>query len=102
MAKETVEAVRQAELNATNLENEAILKKERMIQNAMEDAKSLLSTRTKEALASSARKLEETNIASENLMKEAVFRAEKEISLLKELVKSKEKAAIDLVLGEVI
>lgn len=102
MAKETVEAVRQAELNAARLENEAITKKEQMIQKAMEDAKSIVSTRTKEALASSARELEETNIASSNLMQEAVLRAEQEISLLRELVKSKEKAATLLVLGEVI
>lgn len=102
MAKETVEAVRHAELNAAKVENEATLKKEQMIQNALEDVKSLLSTRTKEALASSARELEKTSIVSDNLMKEAIFRAEQEIILLKELVNSKEKAAIDLVLCEVI
>ncbi len=102
MAKETVEAVRQAELNATKLEKEAALKKEEMIQKALEDAKTLIATRTREALAHSAKELEETNIASDNLMKEAVLRAEQEISLLKELVKSKKKAAISLVLGEVI
>lgn len=102
MAKETVEAVRQAELNAAKLENEALMKKEQMIQEAMEEAKSLLSSRTKEALVNSARELEKTSIDSDNLMKEAIFRAEQEIILLKDLVNSKEKAAIDLVLCEVI
>lgn len=102
MAKETVDAVRQAELNATKIENESAVKKEEIIQKASDDAKLLISTRTKEELAKSARELDKTNVASENLMKEAVLKAEQEISLLRELVKSKEKAAIELVLGEVI
>jgi V/A-type H+-transporting ATPase subunit G/H len=102
MAKETVEAVRQAEINAAKLEYEATMNKEEMIQKALEDAKSLLSTCMKEALATSAKELEQTSIANDNLMKEAVLRAEQEINILKELVKSKEEAATLLVLGEVI
>lgn len=102
MAKETVEAVRQAELNAAKLEREAALKRDAILQKASEDAKLLISTKTKEALEHASKELHKADLEGEKLMDLAVKKAEQEINLLKELVKQKENTAIDLVLKEVI
>ena len=59
MAKETVEAVRQAELDAVKLEREAALKKDAILQKASEDAKLLILSSTKEALAKASKDLKE-------------------------------------------
>jgi len=102
MAKETVEAVRQAELNAAQIEKEAIKKKDEILLKAQEDAKITISTMTKEALTNAEQDLEQAQSQGVEFMNNAVQRVEQEIRLLKEMVKSKEQAAIDLVLSEVI
>ena len=102
MAKETVLAVRQAEEKAAQIEKEATLKGEEMIQKAKDEAKILVSSMTKENLKAAEKKLADTQITGEKLMKEALQKAEKEIILLKEIVKSKEQSAINLCLSEVI
>ncbi|QHQ61737.1 hypothetical protein Ana3638_13930 [Anaerocolumna sedimenticola] len=102
MANEIVQAVRQAEQEAVKIEKEAIQKAETMIQKANIDAKQLISSMTKEVLAKSQKDLEQAQLHGEELMVTAVQKAEKEILLLKEIVKSKEQNAIELVLSEVI
>lgn len=102
MAKETVQAVRQAEEKAAQIEKEAAAKGEALIQKARVDAKNLVTTMTKDVLSNGEKDLEKVQLQSKALMEAAVQKAEKEILLLKEMVKSKEQAAIDLVLSEVI
>jgi V/A-type H+/Na+-transporting ATPase subunit G/H len=102
VAIEIVQAVRQAEQDAAKLEKEAALKAEAIIQKANEDAKSLISSMTKEVLAKAEKDLEQVQLQGAELMVTAVQKAEKEILLLKEIVKGKEETAINLVLSEVI
>ncbi len=102
MAKESVQAVRQAELNAAQIEKDAAKKKDTILLGAQEEAKSTISSMTKEALAKAEEDLKLAQQSGTEFMETAVKRAEKEISLLKEMVKSKEQAAIDLILLEVI
>ncbi|BCJ94780.1 hypothetical protein acsn021_23490 [Anaerocolumna cellulosilytica] len=102
MAKETVQAVRQAEEKAAQIEKEALAKGEMIIQNAREEAKNIQSSMSKQVLSKAEQDLKDVQLQGNKLMEAAVQKAEKEIILLKEVAKSKEQAAIDLVLTEVI
>ncbi len=102
MAIETVQAVRQAEINAAEIEKEAIKKRDAILSKAQEDAKEIVINMTKEALDKAELDLKKARQQGDRLMETAVQNAEKEVSLLKEMVKSKEQSAIDLVLSEVI
>ena len=102
MALESVQAVRQAELNAALIEKEAAAKREALITEAKQNAKLLVSSRIKEAQAKAENDLTTTGRQSMDIMEEAKTRAEKEVVFMKELVKNKEQAAIDLVLTIVI
>lgn len=101
MAKETVQAVRQAELKAAQIEKEAIEKREIILQKAKEEAKKIISSAEKEDRDLSLKDLEKVQSQGTELMKTAVQRAEREILLMNEMVKRKEPAAIDLVLSEI-
>ncbi len=102
MAIEIVQAVRQAEQDAGRLEKEASVKADVIIQKANEEGKLLVSAMTREILAKAEKDLAQAQLQGSELMVTAVQKAEKEILLLKEIVKSKEQTAIDLVLSEVI
>lgn len=102
MAKETVDAVRQAELNAADTEKDAVAKSEAIIQKAQQDAKALILNLTKEVSATAASELEKAQEKNAQVMAEALQRAEKEVLFLKEMVKSKEKGVLDIIISEVI
>ena len=102
MAKETVQAVRQAELNAAQIEKDATAEKDAILSKAQEDAKISVTSITKDALAKAKQDLEQAEVQGAELMEFAVQRVEQEILMLKEMVKSKEQAAIELVLSQVI
>jgi len=102
MAKETVEAVRQAELRAQEKEKEALQKKEAIISEAEKKAKELIASMVKEANAKADKDLANARTRADEIIKEARAKSEKEIVLVKELAKMKEESAINLVLSEVI
>lgn len=102
MARETLDAVRQAELNALKLEREAELKKDEIIQKAKEDAKILISSRTQEVKQQASQKLKVAEEQGQRFMEEAVNKATQEIQMLKEIVQGKKQTAISHVLKEVI
>lgn len=102
MAKETVQAVRQAELNAAQIERDAIQKKETIISEAVISAKEIISTMTKAAREEAERKLSLANKKGIEMMSEAKIRAEKEALLMQQMAQSKEEAAINLILSKVI
>ncbi|WMJ88806.1 hypothetical protein [Anaerocolumna sp. MB42-C2] len=102
MANEIVQAVRKAEQEAVKTEKEASQKAEAIILKANDDSKNLIVSMTKEIQAKAQKDLIQAQLQGEELMVTAVQKAVKEILLLKEVVKSKEQKAIDLVLSEVI
>ena len=102
MAKETVQAVRQAELNAAEKERNAILEKDQILNEAQQEAKALLARMTEQALNSAERNLVLANQQGVEMMESAKKRVEKEVILMKEMARSKEEAAINLVLSNVI
>ncbi len=102
MALESVQAVRQAELQAAQIEKEAIAKKEALLADAKQKAKEFIETRMKEAQAKAENDLKAAERRSMELLEDAKQKADKEVLFMKELVMNKEQAAIELVLTNLI
>lgn len=102
MAKETVEAVRQAELNAAQKERDAFHKKETILSEAQQNAKSMVTSMTKEALIKAERNLALANQQGIERMEASKLNADNEVLLIKEMAHRKEEAAIKLVLSTAI
>lgn len=102
MAMETIQAVRQAELNAAQMEKDAIHQKELILTEAQQKAKTLVASKTKEAQELMACKLSDAETEGAKKMEATIQKAEKEVLLLKELVTGKEQEAIQFVLANII
>lgn len=102
MAKETVQAVRQAELNAAQIEKEAFVKKEAILLEAQQNAKTMITSMTREAIAKAESDISAARHRGTENLEAARIKAEKEVLLIKEMIKGKEQAAINLVLSNVI
>jgi vacuolar-type H+-ATPase subunit H len=102
MAMETIQAVRQAELNAAQMEKEAIQKKELLLAEAQQNAKALVTSMTNEALKLAEQKLMAANDQGAKMIDAAKLKAEKEVLLMKEMVKGKEQAAYNQILSNLI
>jgi vacuolar-type H+-ATPase subunit H len=102
MAKETIQAVRQAELNAAQIERDAVQRKESIISDAALKAKTLTDSMTKAAKEEAANRLSSAIKQGEELQEAAGNRAENEVMIMKQLASSKEEAAINFVLSSVI
>lgn len=102
MAKETIQSIKQAELKAEQIEKDAFDKHEELINKALDEVKTIVFNMTNDAKLQSSKELELAKGQGKSIMDEVVERAEKEIMLLKELSKGKEKEAIKIVLSEII
>ncbi len=102
MAKETVQAVRQAELNAAQKERDVQLQKETIISEAGQNAKTLITSMTKQAMENAEQSLATANKKGNEMIMAAKLKAENEVLLMKEMAQRKEEAAINLVLSSVI
>ncbi len=102
MAKETVEAVRQAELNAARKEQEASGRREAIISEAEHNARELVNSRTKQELEKAEQRKAAADQKGAELLEEARLKAEQEAAFMKEMALQKEGEAIRLVLASVI
>jgi len=102
MAKETVQAVRQAELNAAQFEKNANMQREAILQEAEQNAKTMINSMTREAIEKAESNLSAARHRGTETLEAAKLRAETEVLLIKEMIKEKEQSAIDLVLSNVI
>ncbi len=102
MAKEVIDAIREAELKATQIEKEAINEKSAILLKAEEEANKIISSATEAALNQSEKELKNAQVQGESYMEAAVLRAERQISLMKDVVREKEQEVIRLILSEVI
>jgi V/A-type H+-transporting ATPase subunit G/H len=102
MAKETVQAVRQAELNAAQKEKDALLRKEEIISEAGQNAKAFIASMTKQAFEKAEHNLAAANQRGAEIMEAAKLKAESEVLIMKEMAQRKEEAAIHLILSSVI
>ncbi len=102
MAKEAVQAVRQAEMNAADIEKEAIRKKEVIITKAQQKAGELIAGMTSQAATKAEQNLALAEQKGKELLEAARQKAEDEVMLLKGIAKNKEEAAISIVLSNII
>ena len=102
MAKETVQAVREAELNATQIEKNAEIKRAFIISKAQEDAETAISSTTTNARLKLNQELEQMKLQVEKLMEEAEQKALMDIVVLKEVAQKNERTAIDIVISTII
>ena len=99
MAKETIQSIKEAELKAEQIGRDAHRESEELIHNAIKEGQTIVSNMEKETKLQSKKELEAANNQGKRLMKEVLEKTEKEIVLLKELAKGKEKEAIQLVIS---
>ena len=102
VAKETVEAIRLAELNAAEREKEAIQKREMILFEAQQSSAALITSMAKEALLKAQRDVNEAINQGDKNLEIAKQESEKEAFLLKEMAQKREQEAIKLVLSNVI
>lgn len=102
MAKETVQAVRKAEIAADKIVKDAQINKDTIIFEAMKRAKELTASMLNDAQKDAEKKVEEAVRQSNQILEDAKKEADKEVELLKAMAKVKEQAAIDLVISNVI
>jgi vacuolar-type H+-ATPase subunit H len=102
MAKETVQAVRQAEILAAQKEKDALLRKDEILAQAGQNAKALVTSMTKQALDKAEHNLADANQRGKEMLESARLKAESEVLVMNEMVQRKEEAAIQLILSSVI
>ena len=102
MAKETVQAVRQAELDALQKEREALQKKDSIIAEAEQQAKLIINSSIKQAMEKAENDFAKAKQHGEEIANAARLKAEDEVLLMKEMASRKEEAAIKLVLSSVL
>lgn len=102
MALETVQAVRQAEVKAAQMEKDALQRKEEIISKADQDAKALIHSLTKQAAKKAEEDLAEAKKRGQEQLEAARLKAENEAMILKKMAQRKEETAIHLILSSVI
>lgn len=102
MAIETVQAVRKAELNAVQKEKDAVQQRESILAEAERNSKIMVTSMTRVALLKAEQDMAEAQRQGEKMLEVAISKAESEVIQIKEILQSKEKEAITLVLSNVI
>lgn len=102
MAMDTIQTVKQAELQASQSERAAHVKGDELISKAISDAKALVTSMTREALIEAQNNIEKAKRQSSVMIEQVVERTNKEVMLLKELSKKKEQEAIRMVCSHII
>ena len=101
MAIETVQAVRKAELNAVQKEKDAVQQREVILAEAERISKTMVTSLTKVALLKAEQDMAEAKRQGEKILEAAISKAESEVIQFKEILQSKEKEAITLVLSNI-
>ena len=102
MTKKTIKAVKDAEVTAAIIEEDALRKKDEILSKAQKKAKYLISSTIKNANNKANEDYNDAVRKGEHIVEEAKVKAEKEALMLREMIKSKEQAAIELILSTVI
>jgi len=102
MAKDTVQAIRVAELRASRIEEQAAEEYEAVISKARDEAGRLFDSMKADALAKAEKELTAAEEKSKGMLKEATENAENAINELRELSRKNEAVAIESLLVELI
>ena len=102
MAKETIKAIRQAELNALETEKRITEECRLIIHLAEEQASIIIEEMTKNAREQANKAMEETMVQGDEIIKKALAEVNQEIEGLGMLIKEKEAVAVSLILAELL
>lgn len=102
MARETLEAVKQMELNAALIENQALKQHDEIIFKAQENAKALINSMEKEAIEKAEKKLENARKQGEEIIQQAISNGNKEKDRLLSTVGENQQVAIRLIISQLI
>lgn len=102
LANQAVEAIRQAEQKAQELEQQASIKAAEIIHSAKERASALAEENADQAQKEALAQVETAHRQEEAVMRQSLQQAEQEISALRLLVKEREPQAVQTVLTELI
>ena len=102
MAKETVEAVRLAELEAARKEQEALKRRDLIISEAERSAREIVNSTSQQALEKAELRKEAAKNAGTQLLEAAKAKSEQEVLMMKELALRKEEEAIRMILASVL
>lgn len=102
MAKETIKAIRQAELNALETEKRITEERRLIIHLAEEQASRIVEEMTKNAREQANKAMEETMVQGDEIIKKALAEVNQEIEGLGMLIREKETVADRLILSELI
>lgn len=102
MEQNTVERIRQAELEAQQVEKEAAQECDRILQSAHEDANSLIDEKTSAARKAAAAQLEKAKDEGAVLMQQALEEVKGDVASLYSAAKEKKAQVKDLILGALV
>lgn len=102
MARETLEAVKQTEVNAAKVESQALKEHDSILLRAEEKARVINSTKEKEALERSHDEMGKAKVLGNEIVQNSIVAGNEEKEKLIKRAKDKEKVAIELILSQII
>jgi len=102
VARETLEAVKQTEINAAKVESQALKEHDSILLRAEEKARVINSTKEKEVLERSHDEMEKAKILGNEIVQNSIVAGNEEKEKLIKMAKDKEKVAIELILSQII
>ena len=102
MARETLEAVKQTEINAARLESQALKEHDSILLRAEEEARSIIITKEKDAVKKAQDEMEKAVILGEEILQGAITAGNEEKDSLVKRARDNEKVAIELILSQII
>lgn len=102
MARETLDAVKNAEANAAKIESQALKEHDSILLKAEEQAISIISTKEKEALKISDEEMDKAKNLGNEMMQKSIDEGNREVEELTKKIKEDEKRAIKHILSQII
>jgi len=102
VARETLEAVKQTEINAAKVESQASKEHDSILLRAEEKARLIISTKEKEVLRKSNEEMEKAKILGNEIVQNSIIVGNEENEKLIKKAKEKEEVAIELILSQII
>ena len=102
MAQDMIQAVRQAELSAEQIEKSAASESEVILKKAQMQTEQLIAYMTEEAKKQAEKALEDAKTKGEAMMKEALDSVNQELAVLQQNAKANEDKAVQAIMAELI
>ena len=102
MARETLDAVKQMEINAAMIESQASTKYDEIILGARKKSKEIIALKEKEALDIAKIELDNAKVLGDKIIQDAVNKGNIEKDKLLARTEENRQAAIDLIISQIV